>query len=80
MNDLSHDEQRRAEELLDMFVTPSWSHIVEDFTEVREGLDTLQGVETEQQLHRNKGKIDVLNILLSYEDTVRRILDDAETV
>jgi len=80
MNDLSHDEQRRAEELLDMFVTPGWGHIVEDFTEVREGLDTLQGVETEQQLHRNKGKIDVLNILLSYEDTVRRILDDAETV
>jgi hypothetical protein len=59
-----------------MFGTNGWKHIMDDFSDVHDSLDTLSGVDSEQQLFRNKGKLEVLNVLLSYEDTVRRILDE----
>lgn len=73
---MTPEELQRLEELLDLFITPGWRHIVEDFTDVRAGLDSIYGIDTESQLQRNKGKLEVLDVLLSYEDTVRRILDE----
>ena len=75
-NSLAPEELQRLEDLLDLFITPGWRHIIDDFTDVRTGLDSIYGIDTEAQLHRNKGKLEVLDVLLSYEDTVRRILDE----
>jgi len=73
---MTREERDRCEDLLGMFGTNGWKHIMDDFSDVHDSLDTLSGVDSEQQLFRNKGKLEVLNVLLSYEDTVRRILDE----
>ena len=73
---MTREELERCEDLLTMFGTPGWQHIMDDFSDVHRSLDTLNGVDTEAQLFRNKGKLEVLNVLLSYEETVRRILDE----
>ena len=73
---MTPEELRRCEDLLGMFGTNGWKHIMDDFSDVHDSLDTLSGVDTEQQLFKVKGKLEVLNVLLTYEDTVRRILDE----
>ena len=73
---MTPEELRRLEDLLDLFGTIGWKHIMDDFSDVHKSIDTLSGVESEAQLFRNKGKLEVLNVLLTYEDTVRRILDE----
>jgi len=73
---MTPEELRRCEDLLSMFGTDGWKHIMDDFSDVHDSLNTLSGVDSEQQLFRNKGKLEVLNVLLTYEDTVRRILDE----
>ena len=73
---MTREERDRCEDLLGMFGTNGWKHIMDDFSDVHDSLDTLSGVDSEQQLFKVKGKLEVLNVLLSYEDTVRRILDE----
>ena len=73
---MTQDELQRCEDLLGMFGTNGWKHIMDDFSDVKASLDTLSGIDTEAQLFKAKGKLEVLNVLLSYEDTVRRILDE----
>lgn len=73
---MTQDELQRCEDLLGMFGTNGWKHIMDDFSDVKASLDTLSGIDTEAQLFKAKGKLEVLNVLLSYEETVRRILDE----
>ena len=73
---MTQDEIQRCEDLLGMFGTNGWKHIMDDFSDVKASLDTLSGIDTEAQLFKVKGKLEVLNVLLSYEETVRRILDE----
>lgn len=77
---MTPDEQRRLEDLLHVFTTPGWRHLIDDFSDVARQLDTIHGVDSVEQLHRNKGKLDCLQIFLTYEDTVRRIMEDDEVV
>lgn len=69
-------EEQRTNDLIDMFLTPGWQHFIEEFSDVAASLDTLGGISSTKSLYRAKGKLDVLSLLLTYEDVVR--LDETD--
>lgn len=69
-------EQERLETLLDLFVHPGWKLFMEEYQDVREHLDTLSGVKTMEDLFSKRGRLQVLDNILTYEDSVRRALDE----
>jgi hypothetical protein len=75
---MTDEDRRRFEDLVATFATDGWRHFIEEFSDVASSLDTIQGVNDERTLDRNKGKLDTLNILLTYEDAVRRALDESD--
>lgn len=72
------NDRERAEALLDTFATPGWKSLAEEFGEIALQLNSLDGVETEGEIQRRKGKLDVLRILLSYEEVTKRLLDEED--
>ena len=73
---MTREELQRCEDLLGMFGTPGWKHIMEDFHEDFDMVSSIHDINTAEELFKNKGKLLVLAKLIAYEETVRRILDE----
>lgn len=77
---MTPEEEKRLEELIDLFATPGWKHLLEDFHEDFEMVNSIHDINSAEELFKNKGKLLVLAKLLTYENTHRMLLDDAEAV
>ena len=75
---MTQEEIRRLEDIISIFKTPGWKHIIEDFQEDFEQVSSIFDVSNMEQLFKNKGKLAAILKVLTYEETVRRIYEDAE--
>jgi hypothetical protein len=73
---MTPDEQKRIDDLLALFVTPGWRELMAELTEIEQQLDSITGVNTVEVLWKNKGKLEVLSMLLGYEAAIKRAIDE----
>lgn len=64
------------ENLSDLRGHPGWKVLVEMFQEMRESMDQISSVETEQQLWRAKGWLECADQVLALPDEARARLDE----
>lgn len=75
---MSPEDLKVCEEMLTTFATPGWKYFLEDFAEQAKTIASITTVNDEQSLYKAKGKLDVINAVLNYEDALRVLMDDAE--
>lgn len=59
--------------LEDMFGSKGWKFLTEDWTASAEELDTVAGCTTIEQLHERRGRLDVLQSLISLPESIGAI-------
>ena len=62
-------EENEYEIFQEMFLTEGWKKVKEDLERLRDISNNLQSTHTLEMLHRNKGKLEIIDILLSLETT-----------
>ena len=65
-------EENEYEIFQEMFLTEGWKKVKEDLERLRDISNNLQSTHTLEMLHRNKGKLEIIDILLSLETTAER--------
>ena len=61
---------KRFEDAREMFLTQGWKDLVETLQEHHDSI-TIDRVNTIEDLHHQKGRLDILRLIISYEDQVR---------
>ena len=60
-------EENEYEIFQEMFLTEGWKKVIEDLEQLREIHNDLQSTHTLEMLYKNKGKLEIIDILLSLE-------------
>jgi hypothetical protein len=61
-----------------MFITQGWKDLIETLQEHHDSI-TIDRVTTIEDLYYQKGRLDILRLILSYEDQVRHEEEQQET-
>jgi hypothetical protein len=61
---------KRFEDAREMFLTQGWKDLVETLQDHHDSI-TIDRVNTIEDLHHQKGRLDILRLIISYEDQVR---------
>jgi hypothetical protein len=61
---------KRFDDARTMFLTQGWRDLIETLQEHEESI-TIDRVSTIEDLYYQKGRLDILRLILSYEDQVR---------
>ena len=69
---------RRFEDARSMFITQGWKDLIETLQEHHDSI-TIDRVTTIEDLYYQKGRLDILRLILSYEDQVRHEEEQQET-
>lgn len=64
-------EQEEMEAILDVFTTPGWKLILRDMQELCQNIDTVQGIDTNNQFWKRQGEVDRLGWFIHLEDWYR---------
>ena len=67
--------QKYYEGLLEMFLTEGWSTFMEDMESVRDSI-TIEGLKSEEDFWKAKGKLEVLNRVLAFEGAMKAAYDE----
>ena len=62
-------EENDYEIFQEMFLTEGWKKVIEDLEELRKINNDVQSTHTLEMLYKNKGKLEIIDILLSLETT-----------
>tara|TARA_R100001015_G_C4633530_1_gene198624 strand:- start:2226 stop:2477 length:252 start_codon:yes stop_codon:yes gene_type:complete len=62
-------EENEYEIFQEMFLTEGWKKVIEDLEQLRKINNDLQSAHTLEMLYKNKGKLEIIDILLSLETT-----------
>jgi len=62
-------EENDYEVFQEMFLTEGWKKVIEDLEELRKINNDVQSTHTLEMLYKNKGKLEIIDILLSLETT-----------
>lgn len=73
---MTQDERNTLETLKEMCISPGWKIFVSYLTEDRQVLNDLNGVKDLEELYHRKGKLSLIDDILSYEDKLDRALDE----
>lgn len=69
---------RRFEDARSMFLTQGWKDLIDTLQEHEDSI-TIDRVITVEDLYYQKGRLDILRLILSYEDQVRHEEEQQET-
>lgn len=61
---------KRFEDAREMFLTQGWKDLVETLQEHHDSI-TIDRVNTIEDLYHQKGRLDILRLIIGYEDQVR---------
>lgn len=67
---MSPEDREVYEMYLDMFLHPGWKHLVEDLAEWRGPILDLRNSKDIEDLHANKGKLEVIDYIINLPDIV----------
>ena len=73
---MEKDLQEYYESLLELFSTPGWRFFIEDLEAQAPSLEQIRSIESEKDLWLRKGQIDVLDRVLSYEETIKNSYEE----
>ncbi len=62
-------EENEYEVFQEMFLTDGWKKVIEDLEELRIVNNDLQSTHSLEMLYKNKGKLEIIDILLSLQTT-----------
>jgi hypothetical protein len=61
-----------------MMAMPGWNDLVEDIEVMITSVDTLRGVETEQQLHFRKGELSIMNWIKTLRESSTEVYEQLQ--
>lgn len=67
------------DKLVDMFNSEGWVYFIEDVRANLETANTLDGVQGEQALGMQQGRVDILRGIINYENTIKQVRDELDT-
>lgn len=73
---MEKDLQEYYESLLELFSTPGWRFFIEDLEAQAPSLEQIRSIESEKDLWLRKGQIDILDRVLSYEETIKNSYEE----
>jgi len=57
--------QEYYEALVALFAMPGWQFLMEDFQRIYDAAQTIEGIETMEQLHFRRGQIDIIKLIVA---------------
>lgn len=75
---MDRELQDYYEERFSMCSSKGWKQLVEDVIEMKNAIDTLNGVDTIENLHFKKGELSLMNWILSLEQSSREVYDQLQ--
>ena len=69
------DLQKYYEAMLELFSTPGWNYLQEDLTRLLDEGNTLNGIESMEDLHVRRGTVHILKYMLAQPVVVRAAYD-----
>ena len=73
MNDREFLEKR-----IDLFSSEAWSLFTEELTQMAQSLENIQTIEDEKTLFLRRGQVDILNMIINFEESTKLALDQLE--
>jgi hypothetical protein len=74
-NDLPRELQDYYENRFAMMATQGWGDLLEDADLMLKSIDSIAGIETEQQLYFKKGELSILNWIKNLRDASVEVYD-----
>jgi hypothetical protein len=74
-HDLPRELQDYYENRFAMMATQGWGDLLEDAELMLKSIDSIAGIETEQQLHFKKGELSILNWIKNLRDASAEVYD-----
>lgn len=78
MSTISPEDQKMFEEYREVFLLPGWKRLVDDLESTVEMLDTVEGVESMQELGNIQGKLQAFRQITTLEDYITRMEEEYE--
>ena len=72
------EEELYCEQMRELFITDGWKNLMLELGEGVEAMSDISSVNTLEQLHYNKGQVNVMKGLLSLEEEIKSA--EADTV
>lgn len=72
---MERELQEYYEHLFDLFSTPGWNILMEEYQETRDSMK-IENCITAEDFWQAKGKVDMLNRFLGYEEIIKRTYDE----
>ena len=73
MNDREFLEKRK-----DLCSSEAWSLFTEELTQMAQSLENIQTIEDEKTLYLRRGQVDILNMIINFEESTKLALDQLE--
>ena len=67
--------QHYYESMLAMFETPGWKYLIEDLMKLHDRANTLMGIQTQSDLDKRLGQIDILSTVITQPIVIRNAYD-----
>jgi len=75
---MNKELQRYYEDRFGMMATPGWKDLIEDIELMIKSTDSIQGVDTEQQLHFKKGELSIMNWIKTLRESSSEMYDQLQ--
>ena len=75
---MNKELQQYYENRFGMMATPGWADLIEDIELMIKSTDTLQGVDSEQQLWFKKGELSIMNWIKTLRESSSEVYDQLQ--
>lgn len=72
------NEKEEFEAILDVFTMDGWKLIINDITELRDSMDSVQNIGAVEQFWETKGELKQLNYFLALEEFYKQCQDSPD--
>ena len=73
---MSPEDSKMFDDYFDLFSRPGWARIIEDLNTNVKNIETVYNIKDLEGLWYSKGKLDALNNLITFRDTIELLYDD----
>lgn len=73
---MSPEDQKMFDDYFDLFCLDGWKRLEEDLTASTKSLETVYNVKDMESLWHAKGKLEALNNLITFRDTINLMYED----
>ena len=71
-------DQEFLEKRLELFSSEAWDLFKKELTSMAESIDKIQNIDDEKTLYLRRGQVDILNMVINFEETTKVALDQLE--